>query len=483
MLSITVMNTMTRKKELFSPVKPGKVGIYVCGPTVYGPAHMGHARTAVSYDVIVKFLEYAGYSVTYVSNITDVGHLTDDADSGEDKVEKEAKRRKLDPIALATGYMNEYFEDMNALGVRRPDKTPRATGHIDDMIHLVERLLERGYAYEVNGTVYYDVQRFADYGKLARRKLDELMAGARVDVDDAKRHPADFALWFRSPPEHILKWDSPWGLGYPGWHIECSAMSMKYLGETLDIHGGAIELSFPHHENEIAQSEGATGKTFSNYWVHTGLVQINGQKMAKSLGNFITVRDLLKECHPEAFRIVCMGSLYRNPMDYSKDALKTAEEHRDRITRTIVELRKLKSASKGSEEFLTKIKEVRHNFETAMQDDFNTAKALAELLGFTRQVNALLAGGASVGAAVKDAVLDMYGVFGSVLGVPVQALHQDLDAFEEEIPEAVLQKVAERQAKRKARDFQAADRLRDEILEAGYTVEDTPDGPVCRRAE
>lgn len=481
MLNIRLTNTMSRKKEEFQPVAPGKVGLYVCGPTVYGPAHMGHARTALSYDVIVNFFEYAGYEVNYISNITDVGHLTDDADDGEDKVEKEAKRRRIDPIALATDYMNEYFEDMAALGIRRPTVTPRATEHIPEMIALVEKLIERGYAYEVDGTVYYDISRFDQYGDLARRNREELLAGARVVVDTAKRHPADFALWFRSPPEHILKWESPWGLGYPGWHIECSAMSMKYIGETLDIHGGAIELSFPHHENEIAQSEGATGKPFVNYWVHGGLVQIEGQKMAKSLGNFVTVRQLLEKCRPEAFRLVCLGTGYRSPLDYTESALKTAEDHLDRLNATLVKLRQYPAADRGGETFLDRLASSRQTFEAAMQDDFNTAIAVAELLGLTREVNSLLAGAEPIGAQVKDAILAHYGIFRDVLGVPKAALEEPVESFQDDIPQDILDLVAQRQAARKAKDFAESDRIRDLLLEKGYTVKDTPEGPECRK--
>jgi cysteinyl-tRNA synthetase len=480
-LPVQVTNTISRRKEAFIPVREGKVGIYVCGPTVYGPAHLGHARTAMAYDVIVKFLRYAGYDVTYVSNITDVGHLTDDADSGEDKVEKEAKKRKVDPLALATAYMNEYFEDMEALGVSRPDHAPRATDHIPAMISLVERLLGRGYGYEVDGTVYYEVRKFLDYGRLSRKKLEEQVAGARVEVDEAKRDPLDFALWFRSPPEHILKWDSPWGRGYPGWHIECSAMSMQYLGETLDIHGGAIELSFPHHENEIAQSEGATGRPFVKYWVHSGLVEINGQKMAKSLGNFVTVKDLLTRCDPEAFRLFCLGTAYRSPIDYTDDAITAAAGHLDRLTETILAVRRRPAAERGAESILETIAASRAAFEAAMQDDFNTPKAVAELLAFTRQVNAALSGGGPLSLPVKDAILGHFGVFGRVLGVPRRALAADLSEFAEAVPADVLALVAERQEARKRKDFAAADRLRDEIAARGYVVKDTPQGPQVRR--
>jgi cysteinyl-tRNA synthetase len=481
-LPIEVTNTLTRRKEPFTPLEPGKVGIYVCGPTVYGPAHLGHARTAMAYDVIVKFLRHAGYAVTYVSNITDVGHHTDDADAGEDKVEREARRRKLNPLELATAYMNEYFEDMAALGIARPDVAPRATDHIPAMIDMVRRLLDRGFAYEVKGTVYYEVRKFADYGTLARKNLEQLEAGARVEVDAAKRDPADFALWFRAPPEHILRWESPWGPGYPGWHIECSAMSMQYLGRTLDIHGGAIELSFPHHQNEIAQSEGATGEPFVRYWVHSGLVEIGGQKMAKSLGNFVTVKDLLRRCDPEAFRLFCLGSAYRSPIDYTGDAIAAAAGHVDRLNETVVALRKLSPAPAGGESFHEQVAQSRRAFDAAMQDDFNTPKAVAELLAFTRQVNGLLGGGGAIGARVRDDILGHFGLFGAVLGVPRRALAADLFEFAEAVPPEVLAKVNDRQAARARKDFAAADRLRDEIAAMGFVVKDTPKGPVVRRS-
>jgi cysteinyl-tRNA synthetase len=482
-LPITVTNTLSRRLEAFEPVVPGRVGIYVCGPTVYGPAHLGHARTAMAYDVIVNFLRYAGYRVTYVSNITDVGHLTDDADSGEDKVQKEARKRKVDPLALATRYMLEYFEDMAALGVARPDVAPRATEHIPQMLRLVAELLERGIAYEVDGTVYFEVRKFPNYGRLSRKLLSELVAGARVEVDQAKRDPADFALWFRSPPEHILKWESPWGFGYPGWHIECSAMAMQYLGETIDIHGGAIELSFPHHENEIAQSEGATGKPFVKYWVHSGLVQIDGQKMAKSLGNFITLRDLLARWDPEAFRLFCLGTAYRSPIDFTEDALAAATGHLERITAAVFQVRALAAAPAGGEAMLAAIESSRARLEAAMCEDFNTAKALAELLAFTREVNTLLAGGAAVGGGVKDAILAHYALFGRILGVPRRALAADPSASAEPLPPGVLAKAKERDAARARKDWAASDRLRAEIAALGYAIKDTPGGSVVRKAK
>jgi len=476
--SVIVTNTLGRKKEPLQPVEPGKIGMYVCGPTVYGPAHLGHARTAIVYDVIANFLRHLGYKVTYVSNITDVGHLTDDADDGEDKVEREAKKRRIDPYELATRYMEEYFRDMAALGVAKPDYTPRATEHIAEMIELVKRLLERGYAYEVNGTVYYEVRKFPKYGCLSGRRLEELMAGARVSLDSAKRDPADFALWFRAPPQHIMKWESPWGLGYPGWHIECSAMSMKYLGETFDIHGGAIELSFPHHENEIAQSEGATGKTFVRYWIHSGLVEINGQKMAKSLGNFITVKQLLDRWDPEAFRLFCLSTAYRSPIDLAEEALNTATMHLERIEESIRNLRKRPGSKHGGESFMEEVTASRDRLEAALCDDFNTPKAVAELLAFTRRVNALLAGGAALGEQVKEAILGHFGLFGRILGVPRKALRGDAPEGKQEIPAEVMAKVAARQEARARKDFQTADKLREEIRAMGFAVKDTPEGPV-----
>ncbi|MCK5225922.1 MAG: cysteine--tRNA ligase, partial [Planctomycetes bacterium] len=285
-MSFELYNSLTRTKEEFKPLKKGKAGVYVCGPTVYGHAHLGHAKSYVSFDILVRYMRYLGYSVTYVQNITDVGHLTDDADQGEDKLAVAAEKEKKHPMALAEFYTRSFFEDMDSLNCVRPDISPRASGHIIEQIELVKKLLKKGFAYEVNGSVYFDVSKFKDYGKLSGRNVEDMLAGARVEVSPEKKAPADFALWKKAEPNHIMQWPSPWGMGYPGWHLECSAMSMKYLGSTIDIHGGGLENQFPHHECEIAQSEAANGVPFVRYWLHNNMVTVDGQKMGKSLNNF-----------------------------------------------------------------------------------------------------------------------------------------------------------------------------------------------------
>ncbi|MHC4592127.1 MAG: cysteine--tRNA ligase, partial [Planctomycetota bacterium] len=288
---LKVHNSLGRELQEFRPLREGLVTIYVCGPTVYGHSHIGHAKSYVSFDAIVRYLRYLGYRVRYVQNITDVGHLTDDADMGEDKIGVRAREMGVEPMEVAETFTRSYFEDMDALEVLRPDISPRASGHIPEQIEFVQRLLENGHAYEVNGSVYFDVGSFPEYGKLSGRSPDEMIEGERVEASSEKRAPADFALWKRADAGHIMRWNSPWGEGFPGWHIECSIMAMKYLGETVDIHGGGIENMFPHHEDEVAQTEAATGKRFIRYWLHNGMVTVNGQKMGKSLGNFITLKD------------------------------------------------------------------------------------------------------------------------------------------------------------------------------------------------
>ncbi|HET6528049.1 MAG TPA: cysteine--tRNA ligase, partial [Balneolaceae bacterium] len=292
-----IYNTLSREKEKFEPIEENFVGIYVCGPTVYGDPHLGHAKSYVSFDVVVRYLEYLGYNVRYVQNITDVGHLTDDADQGEDKLEKQAAKEKLEPMEIAEKYTYNYFRDMDKLGVERPDISPRATGHIIEQIEMVKKLIENGHAYETNGNVYFDVSSDKDYGKLSGRSVEEQESGTRINTASDKKAPEDFALWKKAGDRHIMKWPSPWGMGYPGWHVECSAMSTKYLGEHFDIHGGGLDNQFPHHECEIAQSEGAFNKPFANYWMHNNMVTLNGQKMGKSLGNAISLDQFFTGDH------------------------------------------------------------------------------------------------------------------------------------------------------------------------------------------
>jgi cysteinyl-tRNA synthetase len=381
-MALQLHNSLTRRKDDFEPLEEGRVGMYVCGPTVYGHAHLGHAKSYVSFDILVRYLRYLGYNVTYVQNITDVGHLTDDADEGEDKIAKEARKEKKHPMVIAEFYTRSYFEDMDALNCVRPDISPRASGHITEQIDLVNMLMEKGYAYEVNGSVYFDVSKFKDYGKLSGRNIEEMIAGARVEVSPDKKNPVDFALWKKAEPNHIMQWPSPWSMGYPGWHLECSVMSMKYLGKTIDIHGGGLENQFPHHECEIAQSEAANDAQFVRYWIHNNMVTVDGQKMGKSLNNFITLKQafsgaherLTKSYNPLAIRQLILNSHYRSPLDFSDAALFAAQSGYNKITETVKALRKAISSAVGTqpdEQVAEQLGQLRQKFEAAMNDDVN----------------------------------------------------------------------------------------------------------------
>jgi cysteinyl-tRNA synthetase len=303
-MPVTIYNTLTRQKEVFTPINEGHVGMYVCGPTVYGHSHIGHAKSYVSFDIIVRYLRHAGYKVTYVQNITDVGHLLGETNEGEDRLLRQGRLEQKHPMEIAEAYTRSYFEDMDTLGVLRPDISPRATGHIIEQIELIKILLDKGYAYEADGSVYFSVAADKSYGKLSGRSTDEVESGTRVQAKNEKRHPNDFALWKKAEPEHLMRWPSPWSVGFPGWHVECSAMSMKYLGETFDIHGGGMDNQFPHHECEIAQSECATGRSFVRYWIHNNLVTVNGQKMSKSIGNVILLKDAFTKWKPAVVRFL-----------------------------------------------------------------------------------------------------------------------------------------------------------------------------------
>lgn len=382
-MSLKIYNTLSRQKEVFVPLVEGRVGIYVCGPTVYGHSHIGHAKSYVSFDVVVRWLRHLGYKVKYVQNITDVGHLTDNADEGEDKIAEQAKREKLEPMEIAQAYTRSFFEDMDALGVLRPNISPTASGHIPEQIELIKTLIQKGYAYEVNGSVYFSVSAFSGYGKLSgRTKQEELEAGTRVAVRSEKRNPSDFALWKKAEPGHLMRWPSPWGWGYPGWHIECSAMSMKYLGETFDIHGGGMENQFPHHECEIAQSEAATGKPFVRYWMHNNMVTVNGVKMGKSLGNFTTIKDALQKVSPLVLRFFILQSHYRSTLDFSDAALYAAKAGLDKLHETYA---RLLNAPEGTG--VLKLKRFEQAFHEAMNDDFNSPVAIAVLFDLAREVN------------------------------------------------------------------------------------------------
>ena len=491
-MGFRLYNTLTRKTEDFEPLEPGRVRMYVCGPTVYGHAHLGHAKSYVSFDILLRYLRYLGYAVTYVQNITDVGHLTDDADQGEDKLAKQAQKEHRHPMAIAEYYTRSYFEDMDALQVLRPDICPRATGHIPEQIELTQTLIDKGYAYEAGGSVYFDVTRFAGYGKLSGRSIEDMQAGARVQISGEKRNPADFALWKKAEPNHIMQWNSPWGRGYPGWHLECSVMSMKYLGKTIDIHGGGIENQFPHHECEIAQSEAANDCAFVKYWVHHNMVTVDGQKMGKSLGNFITLKQIFKDGHdrlsrtydPLAARQLILQSHYRSPIDFSDAALSAAQSGYDRISEAVVNVRKrLTTAPDGAadETALSQLAAMKDKFEAAMNDDLNTAVALSVLFEMVKLVTALPDQG--VAKATLEAIDTQFRTLGGeVLGIVKDeyAAGGSDDALLDHLIGLLIE---QRQAARKNKDFAAADAIRDKLAAFGVLLEDKPGGvTMWRRA-
>ena len=473
-------------------MEKGKVGIYVCGPTVYGHAHLGHAKSYISFDILVRYLRYLGYSVTYVQNITDVGHLTDDADEGEDKLAVVAKKEKKHPMEIAEYYTRSYFEDMDKLNCVRSDISPRASGHIVEQIELVKILLEKGNAYEVNGSVYFDVSTFKDYGKLSGRNIEDSQAGARVKVSPDKKSPADFALWKKAEPNHIMQWQSPWGMGYPGWHLECSVMSMKYLGKTIDIHGGGLENQFPHHECEIAQSEAANGVQFVRYWVHNNMVTVDGQKMGKSLNNFITLKQAFAGAHekltrnynPLAIRQLVLNSHYRSPIDFSDAALFAAQSGYEKITETVKAVRgKLSQASTGKidEKIETQLKQLQEKFETAMNDDLNTSIALSVVFEIVRLSNSLLENGQTT-AETLDVLDDLFTkLAGDCLGIVKEQYSQRTEGDEEMISKLVESFIAERTAARAQKDFAAADAVRDRLDEIGIVLEDRLGETIWRR--
>ncbi len=478
-MELHVYNYLTRQKEPFVPLDKKRVGMYVCGPTVYDHAHLGHAKTYVAMDVIVRYLRHLGYQVRYVQNITDVGHLLD---TGEDRILKGARRERVEPMELVETYMRSYFEDMDALGVVRPSISPRASGHIPEQIEIVKTLLEKGYAYETEeGDVYFSVAKFAEYGKLSGRKVEELEAGARVAVREEKRHPADFALWKHAEPEHILRWPSPWGWGYPGWHVECTAMATKYLGETFDIHGGGLENIFPHNECEIAQSEAATGKPFARYWLLVGSLTINGVKMSKSLGNFLTIKDALKLYSPEAIRFFILSSHYRSPVDFSREALLAAERGVERLHNTVRALRaRMQQAiPSGTADlsYITDLDAHQEAFVEAMNDDFNTPRAIAALFDLSREVNALLASGQPISRGTLAAIDGCYRELGGrVLGIIPDKFTEELDS---KLVEGLMNIILGiRQQYRQAQDWERADELREQLKELNIVVEDRPEGPT-----
>ncbi|HKL03650.1 MAG TPA: cysteine--tRNA ligase [Cryomorphaceae bacterium] len=474
-----IYNTLSRKKEKFEPIKEGFVGIYVCGPTVYGDPHLGHAKSYVSFDVVIRYLRYLGYRVRYVQNITDVGHLTDDADQGEDKLEKQAAIEKLEPMEIAEKYTYNYFRDMDLLGVQRPDISPRATGHIIEQIQMVEKLLDNGHAYETDGNVYFDVSSDKNYGKLSGRDVEEQESGTRIDTASDKRDPKDFALWKKADDGHIMKWPSPWGMGYPGWHVECSAMSTKYLGEHFDIHGGGMDNQFPHHECEIAQSEGAFNKPFANYWMHNNMVTLEGQKMGKSLGNAISLHQFFSGDHellsrawdPQIIRFFLLQSHYRSTTDFSEDALSGAENGLRTFQEMVRTINQADADDAGSDTY--DLDELRSTLESKLNDDFNTAQAIAvlfeELKAIRKQINS-----GETPSNIEDIQTFLNDFVDGVLGLWPQ--QKQSSAKGDKTKELIELLIDFRNKARHEKNFELSDAIRDQLEELGVKLMDGPEG-------
>ncbi len=470
-MNVQIYNTMTRRKDTFRPVEPGKVGMYHCGPTVYDQAHIGNMRSYIMADLIRRTFEYLGYEVRQVMNITDVGHLTSDADEGEDRMVVGARRTGRSPWEIAEHFTRLFFEDTAALNILRPHVVCNAAQHIPEMIALVKRLEARNYTYEINDGVYFDVSRFPSYGRLSGQTLDEMQAGARVEVNPEKHHPADFALWRKATPGHIMQWDSPWGRGYPGWHIECSAMSMKYLGETLDIHTGGEDHIAIHHENEIAQSEAATGQPFVNYWLHGRFLRWNvgDRRMSKSSGEFLVVGDLVERgFDPLAFRYHCLTASYRVPLTFSWAGLESAADGLRRLRDSVHRLHDetIGVPPAGAAAVLA------GRFRVATADDFNAPGTLAITWEAIRQANQ------ATGGAEKRALLELVLDFDRVLGL---GLADAIATTSDPLPTDVAALIQRREAARAAHDWPAADDLREAIRQQGYELEDAPSGTRWRR--
>jgi len=481
-MALRLYNSLTRKKEPFVPIEKGFVGIYVCGPTVYADAHMGHGKTYVNFDVIVRYFRFLGYQVRYVQNITDVGHILD---SGEDRILKGAKRERVEPMELVERYTRRYFEDMDALNILRPDISPRASGHIPEQIELVQALLDNGHAYEVNGSVYFDVSSWPEYGKLSGRRIEELEEATRTAPNPEKRHPADFALWKKASPAHIMRWPSPWGWGFPGWHVECSAMSTKYLGQPFDIHGGGVENKFPHHECEIAQSETAMGKPFCRYWLHNGMLMIGGEEMHKSLGNFITLRASFQKWTPMALRFFILNSHYRGPLDLTEEAMEAASKGWQRLLGAVNAIqRRLADAPDGETDptLLSTLENYRARFVEAMNDDFNTAAALAVIFDLVRESNTLVNSGKALTQDTLSSISRLYHeLVEEALGLK---LDTEKDSGMVDLSRSLIDLlISVRQELRQAEEWEMADRIRNGLFQRGVLLEDQADGTSWRLSQ
>jgi len=467
-MSVKLYNTLTRTKEEFVPLEEGKVKMYVCGPTVYNYIHIGNARPFIIFDTLRRYLEYKGYDVTFVQNFTDV----------DDKIIKRGHEEQISPEEVANKYIDEYFVDADGLGIKRATIHPRVTDNIQEIIEFVTELEEKGYAYEVNGDVYFDTKKFEGYGKLSKQKQDELEAGARIEVNDQKRHPMDFVLW-KSKKEGEPGWKSPWGEGRPGWHIECSVMSKRYLGETIDIHAGGQDLAFPHHENEIAQSEARSGKIFSNYWVHNGYININNEKMSKSKGNFFTVRDISNSYDLEIVRFFMLSAHYRNPVNFSDEMLAQAKAGLERIYNakeklefTISNLQE-SNITDAEKALVSELDAYKTKFINAMEDDVNTADAVSAIFELSKFINSNVNEESSLEFAKE--CLDKFNELTGVLNI---VTNKKDDMLDEEIENLIQKRVDAK----KNKDFKLADEVRQELLDKGIILEDTRQGTKWKRA-
>lgn len=474
-------NTITRKKEVFKPLKPPFAGMYVCGPTVYGDPHLGHARPAITFDLLFRYLSKLGYKVRYVRNITDVGHLENDADQGEDKIAKKARIEQLEPMEVVQHYTDRYHRFMDMLNVKRPSIEPRASGHIIEQIELIKKIIDNGYAYEVNGSVYFDVPKYNksfNYGKLSGRVVDDLISNTRtLEGQDEKRNSIDFALWKKAEPKHIMRWPSPWSDGFPGWHLECTAMSTKYLGDEFDIHGGGLDLLFPHHECEIAQSQAGIGKESVRYWVHNNLITINGQKMGKSLGNFITLEEfftgsheiLEKSYNPMTIRFFILQAHYRGTVDFSNEALKASEKGLQRLLSAIKTIRKINPGKTST----LNVSELESKCYAALNDDLNTPILIANLFEGVKWIGSLTEGKDTLNQEDLDRFENLFQTFiNEILGLEDQTGDDSGNVLNNVVD--LLLNI--RQDAKANKDFATSDKIRDELKEMGIAVKDTKDG-------
>jgi cysteinyl-tRNA synthetase len=478
-----IYNTLSKKKELFKPLNPPFVGIYVCGPTVYSHAHLGHARPAITFDLLFRYLMHLGYKVRYVRNITDVGHLENETlGEGEDRIEKKARQEQIEPMEVVQKYVNTYHKNMDQLNTLSPSIEPRATGHIIEQIELIKILIKSGYAYESNGSVYFDIMKYNQkyqYGKLSGRVLDELISNTRdIEGQDEKRNSYDFAVWKKASPEHLMRWPSPWSIGFPGWHLECSAMSIKYLGEEFDIHGGGMDLMFPHHECEIAQSTAALGKESVHYWMHNNMITINGQKMARSLGNFITLDQLFSGDHPAlekayspmTIRFFILQAHYRSTIDFSNEALQAAEKGFQKLMKAIESLSKLKPSDHSNVD-ISKLKEKCYE---ALDDDLNSPVLLSHLFEGVRIVNSIIDGSEKIDAPGLESLKELFNTFVfEILGLKDESAGIGDEKLTGDLMKIII---GLRQEAKNKKDFSTSDKIRNELKNAGVVLKDLKDG-------